>query len=366
MMTYNRSSTLSRYIASAFAGRIAVMLVGMLAVLQIMDVIGESNRILSVPGAGEGELWLYVQLRLPILITQFLPFAVLLASLTTFATLAVSSQVVIMRSLGLSPHQILMPMITVAAMCAGLHLLWNETVTVGAAARLAAWQETDYGAKPLNTDARAHESWVAAGDTVIRARPTPGPGGGLMLEDVAIFTSVNGGGLESVLLAAHGELSQEGIGLLENVRRANLVSREVEVLPLMSWQPGITPAYFFDHAVNPDHATFLALAMAANAMSAVGKDAHTLKSELYHKLARPLASLLMPLLGAVAAFGLARAGNVLARAALGLGLGFAYFIVDNVVMAMGRSGAIPSTLAAGLPILLFFILSEAILFRTEQ
>lgn len=341
------------------------MLLGLLAVLQIMDVIGESNRILSVPGAGEAELWLYVQLRLPILITQFLPFAVLLASLTTFATLAVSSQVVIMRSLGLSPHQILMPMVMVAAMCAGLHLLWNETVTVGAAARLAAWQDTDYGAKAVDADARVRETWVAAGDTVIRARPTPGPGGGVELEDVAIFTRVDGG-LDSVLLAARGELSQEGIGLLENVRTASLISREVKVLPLMSWQPGITPAYFFDHAVNPDHATFLALAMAANAMSAVGKDARVLKSELYHKLARPLASLLMPLLAAVAAFGLARAGNVLARAALGLGLGFAYFIVDNVVMAMGRSGAIPSPLAAGLPILLFFILSEAILFRTEQ
>jgi lipopolysaccharide export system permease protein len=357
--------TLNRYIAKAFAVRIVIVLLGLLVILQTMDVVGESNRILSVVGNTEADLWRYVQLRVPILITQFLPFAVLLATLITFGTLAASSQVVIMRSLGLSPHQILAPMVMVGAVYALLHFAWNETVTVHAAARLSAWQSTNYGAQPHATDQGPRVAWADTGESAVRARVTPVSGGGVRLEDVAIFTRVRGGGLNAVLLAERGELSEQGIGLLENVREANLVSRAVETTPLMSWRPGITPAYFFDHAVNPDHATLFDLAAAARAVSAVGKDAGALRSALYHKLARPLASLLMPLLGAVVAFGLARTGNVLARASVGLGLGFSYFMADNIVMAMGRSGALPPSIAAALPVLLFFLVSEAILIRAE-
>ena len=49
----------------------------------------------------------------------------------------------------------------------------------------------------------------------------------------------------------------------------------------------------------------------------------------------------MPLLAAVAAFGLARSGQVLLRAAIGMALGFAYFVVDNLSLALGNVGAYP-------------------------
>lgn len=363
---YARAPALSRYVALAFVRYIAVVLFGLLAVLQVMDVIGESNRILSVAGASEADLWRYAQLRLPILLSQFLPFAVLLATLITCGTLAASSQVVIMRSSGLSPHQVLMPMLAVAGLCAGFHLVWNEAVTVHAAARLAAWQATGYGANPVETLVRAPETWTSAGGMVVRARPTPIKNGGVALEDIAIFDQVRGGGLDMVTFAGRGFLLAEGAGELEDVRTVDLISRNVRTVAKMSWQPAVTPAHFFMHSVNPDQMALLDLMAAARAMTGVGKDDRALKSEMYHKLARPLASLLMPLLGTIVAVGLARAGNVLVRASIGLALGFTYFIADNAIMAMGRSGAIPPQIAPWVAGLMFFIVGEAILFRTEQ
>src|SRR3546814_4965787 len=47
-----------------------------------------------------------------------------------------------------------------------------------------------------------------------------------------------------------------------------------------------------------------------------------------------LSAVLMPLLGAVAAFGLARSGKLFVRAVLGMALGFIYFVVDNFALAM--------------------------------
>ena len=363
--SHTNSPVLSRHIAKTFAMHIVAVLLGLLVVLQLMDVIGESNRILSVAGASEGDLWTYALLRVPALATQFLPFSVLLASLITFATLAASSQVVIMRSTGLSPHQILMPMLLVGAVCAVMHLVWNETVTVRTAARLAAWQATGYGARPEDS-ALAQETWTMAGEEIIRAQPTMAADGGVLLQNVAIFRRSGLGGVTMVTLADQGRVSPSGEGVLENIRVIDLGTHESRTAAREAWRPGLAPAGFFSRSPDPKLVDFFDLWAAAQVLKAAGKDSFSLRSELYHKLARPLASLLMPLLGAVAAFGLARAGNVLARAGIGLALGFTYFVVENFIMAMGRSGSLPPSIAAWLPALLFLVVSEAVLFRTEQ
>ena len=74
----------------------------------------------------------------------------------------------------------------------------------------------------------------------------------------------------------------------------------------------------------------------------------------------------MPLLAAVAAFGLARSGQLFLRAVIGMSLGFAYFVADNFALAMGNFGAYPPFLAAWGPFLLFFLVGEAVLIRTEE
>ena len=74
----------------------------------------------------------------------------------------------------------------------------------------------------------------------------------------------------------------------------------------------------------------------------------------------------MPVLAAVAAFGLPRSGNLFPRIVIGLALGFAYFVADNFMMAMGQFGVAPPLLAAWAPFLLFFFVGESVLFRTEE
>ena len=75
---------------------------------------------------------------------------------------------------------------------------------------------------------------------------------------------------------------------------------------------------------------------------------------------------LMPLLGAITAFGLARSGQLLIRAVIGMALGFAYFVIDNAALAMGNFGGYPPLVAAWAPFLLFALLGETVLVRTEE
>src|SRR3546814_17238303 len=74
----------------------------------------------------------------------------------------------------------------------------------------------------------------------------------------------------------------------------------------------------------------------------------------------------MPLLAAVAAFGLARSGQLFLRAVAGMGLGFAYFVVDNFALATGHRGAYPPLLAAWAPFGLFLLIGQTGLIRTEE
>ena len=353
------------YIGRIFAMWIVLVLTALLVLLQALDLIGESNKILAVPGATEADLWRYVTLRLPILLSQFVAFAVLLAALITLTTLAYSSEIVIMKSAGVAPQRILMPMVAVAAVCALLHFGLNETVVVKAADRLQSWQATDYGAKLQPATAPRAEVWAEAGGTIIRARRVAQHGASAELEDIAVFSRAADGALDGVTFAKRGTLTADG-GTLEDVEDIDLAGDTQNRTPARAWDPGVAPAQLFAIVVDPSHVSFSSLREAVRAMREKGQTVQPLITDLHHKIAGPLASVLMPFLAAVAAFGFARRRTVALRAVLGLVLGFSYFVFDGLVTTLGRASAVPPSIAAWLAILIFALGAQALLFHTEE
>ena len=105
------SRTLTLYLARLFVTRILAVLLMLVLVLQTLDLLSESGKILEYPGNGEAQLWHYVTLRVPQLVARFLPYSVLLATIITLATLNQNSEVIAMKAAGLSAHQILAPLL---------------------------------------------------------------------------------------------------------------------------------------------------------------------------------------------------------------------------------------------------------------
>jgi lipopolysaccharide export system permease protein len=81
------SRRLAFYTVKLFVTRSLAVLIALVLVLMTLDLLGESGKILAVPGNGEADLWTYVSLRLPLLISRFLPFSVLLGTLIAFTAL---------------------------------------------------------------------------------------------------------------------------------------------------------------------------------------------------------------------------------------------------------------------------------------
>jgi lipopolysaccharide export system permease protein len=364
-LSFFPSRRLAFYMVRLFLTRSLAVLIALVLILMTLDLLGESGKILAVPGNGDAELWHYVGLRIPLLVSRFLPFSVLLGTLIAFVGLNQHSEVVAMKAAGLSAHQILAPLIVASIAIAVALFVFNETVVVKSARVVTAWSDNDY--KPVPPQSGILSSvWVLSGDDLVRAGIVIGRAPNLKVERLAIYDR-GGGILQRVITAARAvprPASKDW--LLQDVRiydaNMNFVSRSREMAAL----PGVTPGQLTLAKVDPTALDYWTLKDRIRELEAAGRPADEARAGLAHKISGPLSTLLMPLLAAIAAFGLARSGQVLMRAVVGMALGFTYFVADNFSLAMGNAGAYPPLVAAWAPFLLFLLIGETVLIRTEE
>jgi lipopolysaccharide export system permease protein len=359
------SATLSLYVSKMFLLRFLAFLLTLIMVLQSLDLLNEADAILAAPGNTEAALLTYVKLRLPQLAAQFAPFAVLLAALVTMFTLNANSEIVIMKSTGISAHQVLMPLFASTVLIAMGHFLFNETVLPKSNALLKAWQDQDYGAKPRIRSDLQRDITVQDGTYILHAADIGQVNGSVMLTNVAIYQLGLAHQIDSTITAESATLG-EGKWRLRNAHQTDVATLRVTKIPEMSWPSTIPADRIVAQSVDPAKVSFFKLRHSLHDLEKTGHNAKTLRAALYHKLSGPLSALLMPLLAAIAAFGTSRGGKQLLRAAIGLLLGFAFFVADNFMMAMGQFGAVPPLIAAWSPFLLFFLIGESVLLQMEE
>ncbi len=358
------SRRIALYTVRLFLTRSLAVLVALVLILMTLDLLGESGKILAIPGNGDSDLWRYVSLRVPLLVARFLPFSVLLGTLIAFVGLNQHSEVVAMKAAGISAHQILAPLIVASLGIAALAFAFNETVVVKAARVVTAWSDNDY--KPIPPDSGVLSNvWLLNGDDLIRAGQVTGRGASFRADEVAIYDRA-GGVLQRVITADRAVPTARGQWRLDNARIYDAGMNLVVRRPHMGALAGVTPEQLTLAKVDPTQLDYWMLKQRIAELEAAGRQTDEARAGLAHKISQPLSTLLMPLLAAVAAFGLARSGQVLLRAVVGMALGFAYFVADNFSLAMGNAGAYPPLIAAWAPFLLFLLIGETVLVRTEE
>ncbi|MES2498809.1 MAG: LPS export ABC transporter permease LptG [Pseudomonadota bacterium] len=362
-ISFFASRTMTLYMARMFLVRFLAVLTALVIVLMALDLLGESGDILAYPGNGDTQLWVYVTLRTPQIIARFLPFASLLATLITFVTLNQNSEIISMKAAGISAHQILAPLVVASIGVALVSLAFNERVVARSTATLTAWQGADYGPIPRDRGI-VPNIWVRDGDDLIHAIAVRGRGAQAQLHNVTIYDR-NGGRLIAIVKGDRA-VQVPGMWRITGASRFDVTKGVTTPLPAFDFAKGVTADRFTLSNVDPASKSFLQLRTAIADLEAAGRPTGPLRAGLWHKVSGPLSAVLMPLLAAVAAFGLARSGHLFIRAVIGMALGFAYFVADNFALAMGNLGAYPPFLAAWSPFLLFLLIGETVLIRTEE
>lgn len=357
------SRTMSWYMARKFLISTFAILFLLVLVLQTLDLLGESGKILSHPGNGQAELWRYVGLRSPQIIARFLPFSVLLATIVTLSTMNQNSEIIAMKAAGLSAHQVLAPLIVASFGVAAISFTFNERIVTRSTAALAQWENVGFGDLPVDRGDRSNV-WVRAGTDLIQVRQVNGRGNAAVLTGITVYERP-AGALTGIVTASRATRSGDGWAVA-NARRFQVADGGITDLGRTLIARGVEPDRFTLANIDADELSYVPLDSAISELEAAGRPTKALEGAKWHKLSGPLSSVLMPLLGAVAAFGIARSGKLFLRAVIGMALGFAYFVADNFALAMGNLGAYPPFLAAWAPFLLFFLIGEAVLVRTEE
>jgi len=335
---------ISRHLVREFARAFALALATFIAIFIIVEFFDRVDTFLK-NRASAGAIARYFLYKLPLVVTQVTPVAVLAGGLVGLGLLARQNEFVALRACGVSIWQVVAPLVVVAAGISVLVLVWNETVVPYSArqshlvenleirkkgvARIFAGKEVWFhgGAGFYNIDRVSPRRRALYGLTVYQLTPDFRPWRTIEAE------SANWDGSQWQLVGVRTrEFGPDGL-------------REVLRLP-----DGFTlPESLEDFrtvSVEAEELSYGTLRRQIEDLQRKGVDTSESWVDLHLKLALPAASLMMILIAAPMAAAGARVGSIAGSMAVGFVIGFGYFVVVAFARALGQAGMLPPAIAA--------------------
>jgi len=376
-------TTVGRYASRSLASHLLMTLLGCVALLELLDLLNNADDVIARHGNHLSALAKYAGLRLPDQASFILPFAALIAALLTLAKFARDNEILALKASGLSFYRLLSTLIPVGLVIGGLHFLLSDQVVPRTARALQTW---DANAEADIMGASGDPAPAGAG--VVQLSPPPGAAAqpGIWVRDSNSFIHIDtilneGADLRGLTIFERGPtfiLEQR----IKAKRAVYLDKRwtltDVEVLEIgagqsrkptqyfqLPWKTSLTPNHLVDLAADPATLSLGDVWRFAARPDVGSRPVDFYETWLQRKIAVPLTTLLMILLAAPVAQGLQRHGGIGAGLAVGVGLGFLYFVAEGLLLTLGETGVIPPTVAAWSPMLLFAAVGVGALLRIE-
>ncbi|MGH6931044.1 MAG: LPS export ABC transporter permease LptG [Dongiaceae bacterium] len=357
--------TVRRYATRLLLVHLALILVGFVALLQLLDLLNNGDEIVAEHGGRSSALWTYALLRLPSIVSVILPFSILMAALVTLARLARNNEILALKASGVSFYRLLFGLVPVALLVGCLHFLLNDQVLPPASQKLERWGAADAASTDRTVRSGQGGVWVRDGSTFIRVSSVLGEGSALL--GVTLFRRNENGVLSEQIVARHAAYVDGSWRLADVslIRLANDSNSSMIQVAEMPWETSLTPSHFADLATDPATLSFVDLwRFIVN--PEVGSQPYSFYQTWFQrKFAVPLTAVLMILLAAPVAQGLQRHGGFAAGLAVGVGLGFLYFVTEGLMLTLGETGAVAPIIAAWGPAIVFAMFGTVALLRIE-
>ena len=349
-------SILGRYLTRIFIGQLSLVLISAVAMLQLFDVMSQSDDLLADLGGGASVILHYSLLRLPILVTFLLPFSVLIAALLTFGRLHRHSELVAIQALGMPFLKILSLLLPVMLLIAFLHFLINDQLSPRATRTLADWEESVKERKPNDI-----ALWIRDRHDLVSISRIEDSG--KTLQGVVIFRRDADGNLIKQVSAENASF-EDRAWWLNGVEDFNILSAARQGalrIDRQRWFTKLQPDVVDDLATLPDALSTAEIRRLLTLEGITSRPLHVYRTWLHKSFAVPLSSLFMVVLATASVRGLQRHGGVALNAFVGFGGAFLYFVIDGVMTALGEAGSISPALAAWLPLLFLALAAAAVL-----
>lgn len=355
---------LALYVSRQFLARFFLCLGAFAGLVQLLDLLDNTKDILARDGSGFSTVLFYMRLRIPSIALQMISISALLAALVTLLGLVARNEIVAMKSVGVSYLRLLATFAPAAALIALLQFTLGEWIVPQSDRTLQLWwEETAPRASESSTPREAGAiTWVRRSDTIVAVGTIHLPGD--RLDRLRIF-DIDDTGLLSAMIIAERATFAGGRWQLSGVEKIDIRGNPTRVATT-EWETTLRPEDFADLALPPRQYSIAALAGLIDRSKVGARNIRFYEAMLQKKFAAPVATFLMVLIAAPVAQTSRRRGGGGLAFALGIVVGFAFFVTDGLVLLMGESGVFPPFFAAWSPTILFASAAGAILLHTES
>jgi lipopolysaccharide export system permease protein len=355
-------SRLARMLMRMILLRFLPIVFGLTLFVLTLEVVAYAKEILALSDDGLLIIGKYILARAPATLATFLPISLLLALLLSVTELSYRNEITAFWSIGLSPLRVIGMLAPLALLIGFVHFGIVDRLVPSAAPVLRAWGIADYGEKKLKLG-ETDPIWLRSGDDIMRAATANREA--TRLSDVVIFRRDAKGILLEQIYAEAASLGPEGWVLQNAVsygRQAEMPTRSTQ----LAYKGTMRAAEAGSRSGDPEEMTLSDLSyFIANDGFGI-RPAYVYQTWWHKRISLIFVSLVMVALVVPLATRFRRGGGLGLLFALGVGLGFAFFILDGIALSVGELGVVFPWLAAWLPVLVFSLIALYLLSKSER
>jgi lipopolysaccharide export system permease protein len=360
------SGTLSLYLARQVLLGIGIMVFALGALAYIIDVVELLRRASDHDQATLGTVLRMAGMHLPLLMQKLMPFAVLFGTILSFQRLNRSQELIAARAIGVSVWQFLTPALVVAFGLGTLIVVAFNPLASATFARYQQLEATHLSSRSSFVSVSAGGLWLrqvdAEGELLIHARQMQRDPP--LLEDVVLFQFDGQQQFASRVDAPTARLEPGQWRLDTPLFSRSDGSRELRDVLLVPSH--FTPEGIQQSFAPPATMSFWDLPHFIDSLEAVGFSAREHRLYLHGLLALPLLLSAMLLIGTTFSLRAVRRGGTGLLVVGALLAGFVFYVLSDVVFAIGLSGRLPVVLAAWTPAGVTILLGLSTLFHLED
>lgn len=307
----------------------------------------------------------YFLFKIPLMVTQILPPAVVVSVLLAFGMAGRRNEITALRAGGVSLLQTAVPILGVAALISLGALLWNEIVVPSCTRYFQQVNLVEIRKRERRSLLSENETWYHGErgfyniDHIDAAKKT--------LFGVAIYQTDPNFALRNVIHIGQARW-EEGRWEFQSASQQNEEPDGTLVSHPLNSQDFQIPERFEDFLEvqrEPEELSYLALRQRIRDLQRKGIDASNMFVDLNLKLAIPFASLVLALVAAPLAGRVRRHPSLAAIVGSGAVVGFGYWVLLGLTSSLGQSGSLPAPVAAWSANILYSLLGLALFLRSE-
>ncbi len=341
---------LDRYIGSAVAGNVAVVMLVLLALYFFSTLVEEMGDVGK--GSYTTELAIkYTLMLIPRQVYELFPLSALLGAMLGLGSLASTSELTVMRAAGVSIRRIVLSVLKVGALLAVIVTLIGEVVAPPLEVNARQGRTVAIRSQLIfNTD---EGLWAREGESFINIRRQLGDGEAV---GVRIYRFEEKRLVQSVYAGRGSYGNDEWILKNATVSRVDDDGVSTRSVKQFRWATNLTPAVIDSVSVEPDNLPVVQLYDYIQFMRANGLEDRRYDLAMWIRIMTPLATAGMVLLAVPFVFGSMRSTGVGQRIMVGALIGIGFYLFNAVFSRVGILYNIPPLVAAALPTALVFAL----------